>query len=121
MNDVGYDAPRPEAVRELGQALAAQQAASPAQTEALAQSFLARMQRDIDEQVDQRIRQQLGGRSLPKGSATEMREVAIVSLIIGAIVTIAKASDLGAGGIAIVWAAILLINVAWAGITLTRH
>ena len=57
VNEISYDAPRPEAVRDLNQTLLTQQQAGPVATEQLARDFLARVQRDIDEQVDMRVRQ----------------------------------------------------------------
>lgn len=114
MNEVSYSDTHSDAVRDLGQALASQQTAGPASTEALAQSFLVRVQRDIDEQVDRRIQQQLVGWKAPKRTAGSEKEIAVASLVVGFLVTLTKASDLGAGGIAIVWSAILLINIVWA-------
>jgi hypothetical protein len=64
MNEVSYGAPRPEPARDLGATLAAQEA-NPAATEALARDFLARVQRDIDEQVDLRVQQGLVASQTP--------------------------------------------------------
>lgn len=121
MNEFSYDAQRPESVRDLGQAISAQQAAGPAATEALAQGFLARVQRDIDEQVDLRIQQRLASGKPARSSAGDMSGIVIASLIVGAIITVAKTSDLGVGGIAIVWAAIVVVNMAWAVGMALRH
>ena len=126
MNEISYDAPRPEAVHELGQALAAQQAGSPAQTEALAQSFLARMQRDIDEQVDLRVQQQIDVRiqqylatwkpPMPKTASNSEPNLPLALGSMGiAIPLTAIAASLGGGiwGIIIVWVGLVIINVSW--------
>jgi len=120
MNEISYDSPRPEAVQDLSQTMMAQQAGGPVQTEELARNFLARVQRDIDEQVDLRVQQRLATWKAPRAAGNEMKEVAIVSLVIGMILTLAKASDLGAGGIAIVWVGIVAVNLVWAVVSLLR-
>ena len=121
MNDVTYGAPSPDPARDLGQALEAQQAVSPAQADSMARDFLARMQRDIDDQVDLRMKQQMATWKAPVSAANDMKQVAIATLIVGAIVTVAGSSNLGTGGIAIVWAAMVLVNVAWAAASLVRR
>lgn len=121
MNEISYDSPRPQAVQDLSQTMMAQQAAGPVQTEELARNFLARMQRDIDEQVDLRVQQRLATWKAPKAAGSDMKEVAITSLIIGMILTVTKASDLGDGGIAIVWVGIVAVNFVWAIVSLLRR
>lgn len=122
MNDITYGEPRPEAVRDLSQTLATQQLAGSTATEELARNFLARVQRDIDEQVDLRVRQQVATIKPPQGSSSsDVKQVAITSLVIGALLTVAKATDLGAGGIAIVWSALVIVNVLWAVVWLVRR
>lgn len=122
MNEISYGEPRPEAVRDLSQTLAAQQLAGSMGTEELARNFLARVQRDIDEQVDLRVRQQVATIKMPQSSSSsDFKQVAITSLVIGALLTVAKSTDLGAGGIAIVWAALVIVNVLWAVVWLVRR
>lgn len=121
MNDISYGEPRPEAVRDLSQTLATQQLAGSTAPEELARNFLARVQRDIDEQVDLRVRQQMVAVKAPQGSSSDFKQVAITSLVIGALLTVAKATDLGAGGIAIVWTALVIVNVLWAVVWLVRR
>ena len=116
MNEISYGEPRPEAVRDLSQSLTAQQAAGPASTEALAQNFLARVQRDIDEQVDLRVQQYLATWKPPKPSksASQDKEVLLGSLGIAVPLTaIAAFSPAGLLGVIIIWIGIILINVAW--------
>ena len=125
MNDVSYESPRPDAVRDLSQALASQQAQQPAgapATEELARDFLARVQRDIDEQVDRRLQQQLvhwqgANRSdslSPRDRAHHAKGVMLGSLGIGVPLTIGAGIFGGIWGIVIVWVGLIIINVAWA-------
>jgi hypothetical protein len=122
MNNVSYESPRPDAVRDLSQALAAQQAAGSPATEQLARDFLARMQRDIDEQVDRRLQQQLvtwqgANRSnslSPRDRAQQAKEVMLGSLGIGVPLTIGAGIFGGIWGIVMVWVGLIIINVAWA-------
>lgn len=123
MNEVSSGAARPDAVRDLSAALQAQQPVGPAASDELAQNFLARVQRDIDEQVDQRLQQCLANWKGPRSVATagkDWRDVAVTSLIIGAILTIVKASDLGVAGIAVVWGAVIAVNIIWAIVSIVR-
>lgn len=123
MNEVSSGAARPDAVRDLSAALQAQQPVGPAASDELAQNFLARVQRDIDEQVDQRLQQCLANWKGPRSVATagkDWRDVAVTSLIIGAILTVAKASDLGVAGIAVVWGAVIAVNIIWAIVSIVR-
>ncbi len=122
MNDVSSQAPRPDAVRDLSEALAAQQAAGPSSADALAQRFLARVQRDIDEQVDLRVQQQLatwkaanpGTWLSQRDRAQQAKEVMLGSLGIGVPLTIGAGIFGGIWGIVIVWVGLIIINVAWA-------
>ena len=119
MNEVSYDVPRPGTAHDLGTTLAAQQA-NPAATEALARDFLARMQRDIDEQVDLRMQQGLAAPTTQRASgrqpidpATDL-PIAICS-IVGAIPLTAIAGKVAElPGMAVVWVGLVLINAAWA-------
>ncbi len=123
MNEVSSGAARPDAVRDLSAALQAQQPVGTAASDELAQNFLARVQRDIDEQVDQRLQQCLANWKGPRSVATagkDWRDVAVTSLIIGAILTIVKASDLGVAGIAVVWGAVIAVNIIWAIVSIVR-
>ncbi len=123
MNEVSSGAARPDAVRDLSAALQAQQPVGTAASDELAQNFLARVQRDIDEQVDQRLQQSLANWKGPRSVATagkDWRDVAVTSLIIGAILTVAKASDLGVAGIAVVWGAVIAVNIIWAIVSIVR-
>ncbi|HZS90216.1 MAG TPA: hypothetical protein VFE42_22315 [Chloroflexota bacterium] len=123
MNEVSSGAARPDAVRDLSAALQAQQPVGTAASDELAQNFLARVQRDIDEQVDQRLQQCLANWKGPRSVATagkDWRDVAVTSLIIGAILTVAKASDLGVAGIAVVWGAVIAVNIIWAIVSIVR-
>ena len=122
MNDMSYEPPRPDAVRDLSQALAAQQAAGAPPTEDLARGFLARVQRDIDEQVDLRVQQQLatwkpanpGTWLSQRDRAQQAKEVMLGSLGIGVPLTIGAGIFGGIWGIVVVWAGLIIINVAWA-------
>jgi hypothetical protein len=123
MNDVSPGGARPDAVRELSAALQAQQPTGTSASDQLAQNFLARVQRDIDEQVDQRLQQRLANWKGPRSAATagkDWRDVAVTSLIVGAILTVAKASDLGVAGIAVVWGAVIAVNIIWAIVSIVR-
>jgi len=128
VNRVSYDEPEPSAGsgQAQGQAWAGQQA----QGEALAQGFLARVQRDIDEQVDLRVQQQLAARSVmpsappalpagqqsrstgPKGRGEDIA-IALGSLILGIPLSAiaGRAADLT--GIIVVWVGLVIINLAW--------
>ncbi len=116
MNEVSYDAPRPEAVRDLSGTLAAQQTANPAAAEVLARDFLTRVQRDIDEQVDLRVQQKLAASRVSRRQAIDPATdlpIAICS-IVGAIPLTAIAGKVAElPGMALVWAGLVIINVAW--------
>ena len=122
MNDVSNQAPHLAAVRDLSEALAAQQAAGPSSADALAQSFLARVQRDIDEQVDLRVQQQLATWKTAnprtwlsqRDRAQQAKEVMLGSLGIGVPLTLFAGIFGGIWGIVIVWVGLVIINVAWA-------
>jgi hypothetical protein len=116
MNDVSSDMPRPDAARDLS-ALLAQQAATPAQTDELARNFLARVQRDIDEQVDLRVQQQLGvyTRSTKGGNKISDQELGLVLGSLGISIPIVAAAGFFGGlpGIIVYLVALAIINVAW--------
>lgn len=116
MNEVSSDAPRPDAVRDLS-ALLAQQAGTPAQTDELARTFLARVQRDIDEQVDLRVQQQLAAltRSTKDGNKISDQELGLSLGSLGIGIPLVGAAGYFAGlpGIIVVLAALAIINVAW--------
>ena len=119
MNEVSYEGMRrPEAVRDLSQALTAQHVADPAATEELARNFLARVQRDVDEQVDLRVQQQLATWQGAKGPSKKQREHAtelmLGSLGIGVPLTLFAGIFGGIWGIVVVWIGLVIINVAWA-------
>lgn len=117
MNEISYGEPRPEAVRDLSQTLTAQQAAGPASTEALAQNFLARVQRDIDEQVDLRVQQQLANWKPPSPSRSAQKDMEFMLGSLGISIPLtAIAAFIGGGiwGVAVVWAGIIIINLVWA-------
>ena len=120
MNEISYDAPRPEAVHDLNQALLSQQQAGPVATEQLARDFLARVQRDIDEQVDLRVRQLVAAGQLPAPSAKQQKrqqdhakEVMLGSLGIGVPLTLFAGAFGHLPGIVVVWVGLVLINIAW--------
>lgn len=123
MNEVSYGEPRPDAVQDLSRTLATQQTAGTASTDMLAQQFLARVQRDIDEQVDLRVQQQLDARiqqhlanwkPSSRRSADQDKEVLLGSLGIAIPLTaIAAFSSAGLLGVVIIWVGIVLVNVAW--------
>ncbi len=117
MNDVSYGSPRPESVQYLGETLAAQQALGPAATEDLARTFLARMQREIDEQVDQRVQQALTTMKPPKAwkKQQDPKELALGSMGIAIpLSAIAAFSSAGFAGLLVVWIGLVVINVVWA-------
>ena len=112
MNEAPYGQPRPAMTHDLGATLTTQ-GADPAAAEALAKDFLARVQRDIDEQVDLRVQQQLT--TTRKGSPLSPQELglALGSLGIG-IPLSAIASIFGhLPGLVLVWGGLIIINVAW--------
>lgn len=112
MNEVTYGTPQPDAVRDLSNTMAAQQMA-PAQTEELARTFLARVQRDIDEQVDLRVQQRLSTWKPPRGVSNQEKELMLGSLGIGVPLTLFAGIFGGIWGIIIVWVGLIIINVAW--------
>lgn len=116
MNNVSYDEPRPEAVRDLNATLAAQQLGGAPASEELARNFLVHVQRDIDDQVDQRVQQRLATwKGAPVSSpGGDPRSIAVASLLIGGFLTLTRTTDLGTAGIAIVWGAIVAVNIVWA-------
>lgn len=117
MNEISYSEPRPETVRDLSQSLTAQQAAGPASTEALAQNFLSRVQRDIDEQVDLRVQQYLAKWKPPKPSKSAEKDMEFMLGSLGISIPLtAIAAFIGGGlwGVIVVWIGIILINVLWA-------
>lgn len=136
MNQVSYDQPDPGAgtAQPQGPAWAAQQsqawAGQQAQGEALAQGFLARVQRDIDEQVDLRVQQQLASRSAGPSSppalpvAQQSRSmghkghgedvgIALGSLVFGIPLSAIAGSAAQLTGIIVVWVGLVIINLAW--------
>lgn len=119
MNEVSYGTPQPDVVRDLSNTMAAQQVA-PAQTEEMARNFLARVQRDIDEQVDLRVKQQLATWKDAKGITNQEKELILgtLGITLGVGVPLSGiAGYFGHGwGIVIVWVCLVLINinVAWA-------
>lgn len=117
MNEIVPDAPRPEAARGLRDTLLAQQAATPAQADEMARNFLARVQRDIDEQVDLRVQQLMTRTAAPTSSpgiSNQDKELILGSLGIGVGLT-AVVGIFGVDiAVAIIgWLCILLVNVAW--------
>jgi hypothetical protein len=80
------------------------------------------VQRDIDEQVDLRVQQQLAAwKAANPGSwlsqrdrAQQAKEVMLGSLGIGVPLTIGAGIFGGIWGIVIVWVGLIIINVAWA-------
>ena len=124
MNEISYGEPRPEAVQDLSRTMATQQMAGPASTEVLAQQFLARVQRDIDEQVDLRVQQQIDARIQQhlanwnppsrnlKKDQKDM-EFMLGSLGIAIPLTVVAGLFGGFPGMLVVWAGIIIINVAW--------
>jgi len=128
VNQVSYDQPEPSAgtAQPQGSAWAGQQA----QGEALAQGFLARVQRDIDEQVDLRVQQQLAARSATPSapSALPVRQqsqsvdhkgrgedvgIALGSLIFGIPLSAIAGDAAQLTGIIVVWMGLVIINLAW--------
>jgi len=128
VNRVSYDQPEPGAgmAQPQGPTWAGQQA----QGEALAQGFLARVQRDIDEQVDLRVQQQLAARSaMPSASpaplvAQQSRSVdhkgrgEDVGIALGSLVFAIPLSGIAGyaahlPGIVVVWVGLVIINLAW--------
>lgn len=116
MNEVSFDAPRPEAVRDLSGTIAAQaQHADPAVTEELAKNFLTRVQRDIDEQVDLRVHQQLAsGNQRRKPITSEELGLALGSLGIGIPLSGIAGVFGHLPGLITVWVALAIINLSWA-------
>ena len=123
MNEISYEPARTgaatDAASELSQMLAAQETASPASREALAQSFLARVQRDIDEQVDFRVKQQLAtSRPTQTTASSQTPQSAQLAMALGSMgiaipLTAIAGGIAGLPGIIIVWLGLILINVAW--------
>jgi len=128
VNQVSYDQPEPGAgiAQPQGSAWAGQQA----QGEALAQGFLARVQRDIDEQVDLRVQQQLAARSAMPSSppavpvAQQSRSmghkgrgedvgIALGSLVLGIPLSAIAGHAAQLTGIIVVWVGLVIINLAW--------
>jgi len=123
VNQVSYDQPEPGTgmAQPQGPAWAGQQA----QGEALAQGFLARVQRDIDEQVDLRVQQQLANRSATPSapSALPVRQqsqsvgqniaIALGSLVFGIPLSVIAGTVAQLPGIVVVWLGLVIINLAW--------
>ena len=114
MNEISYEEPRPDAARDLANALQQHYAAAPAQADALARGFLAQVQRDIDEQVDLRVQQQMAAFKPSKRAAQDQKELMLGSLGIGVPLTLFAGIFGGIPGIIVVWIGLVLINVAWA-------
>ena len=83
----------------------------PGATQQLAQQILLGMQRDIEAQIDWRLQQ-----ASPRGPRLGTLEVGLIlgSIGIGVPLTAIAGAAAGLPGLAIVWVAIVLINVAWA-------
>lgn len=114
MNRVTNEEPRSDAVRDLGEAIAVRQEGGTASPDALAQSFLAQMRRDIEIQVDQRVQEQLA--QLPKrGGSTDAVMIPIVLGSLGIGIPLSGVAGVFGGfpGILVVWISLVLINVAW--------
>lgn len=114
MNRVTNEEPRSDAVRDLGEAIAVRQEGGTASPDALAQSFLAQMRRDIEIQVDQRVQEQLT--HLPRGG--RLSEGVIVPLVLGSLgigipLSVVAGVFGGFPGILVVWICLVLINMAW--------
>lgn len=112
MNEVSYGTPQPDVVRDLSNTMAAQQVA-PAQTEELARNFLARLQRDIDEQVDLRVQQGIATSKAPRGISNQEKELILGSMGIAIPLTGAAGYFGGIWGIVVLWACLVIINVVW--------
>jgi len=99
---------------ELEAALAARRELGGERESEVVEAFVARVGRSIDRRVDERLADQGGRRSVSRPEKDRQFAMAIVSLIACIPLT---AIALGAGGLAallIVWAGIVLLNVAFA-------
>ncbi len=99
---------------ELEAALAARRELGPDREAEVVDAFVERVGRSIDRRVDERLVEQRGSRSVSRPEKDRQFAMAIVSLVAGIPLT---AIALGAGGLAallVVWAGIVLLNVAFA-------
>ena len=115
MNRVSTEGPRPDAVRDLADAIAVRQDGGSASPEVLARSFLEHLQGEINTQVDARVREQLSPYQRSRGGDDKemVLGMALGSMGIGVPLTAAAGFFAGFPGIALVWVGIILINLAW--------
>jgi hypothetical protein len=116
MNRVSTEEPRSDAARDLAEAIAVRQEGGSASADVLAQNFLGQVQRDIDAQVDRRLKQYLEEQRKPASGAQDKELVlgmALGSMGIGVPLSAIAAYFGGFPGLLVVWIGIILINVAW--------
>lgn len=109
MSELSYGQQTQQPVGSLDQPLGAYPVDSTAQE--MAQLILTGMQRDIESQIDWRLQQQKPGRREVSGN-----ELGLIlgTIGIGVPLTAIAGAMANLAGIAVVWIALILINVAWA-------
>lgn len=125
MNDISVNTPLSGRAHDLSEAIATQQTAGAAQDQELARDFLARVQADIDEQVDRRVQQHLAAVSAPRRSVDIAPQLALAlgSLVAAIPLTLIAGNipSLHGWGITIVLGFIGWLNAVWSWAWSQKH
>jgi hypothetical protein len=110
---------------DVAAAIGARRELGPDYEDAVIDSFVARLDRQIAERVDQQVAERIGGRDKPTATApaAETKDssafvVSLVSLGAGIPITAIASSETGVVGLLVSWAGIAAVNIAYA---LGRH
>jgi hypothetical protein len=112
MSEPSYHGDRPPLTGETAPQLPGQYAGYDLSTADLSQRILMGMQRDIEAQIDWRLRQ-----AAPAKTRTiDPSEIGVIlgTIGLGVPLTAIAAASAGIAGIVVIWIALALINVAWA-------
>lgn len=96
---------------ELRAALHARKDLGPDYEEALIESFLDKVDREIDRRVDSRLARE---RPLPAPDSGRRPALAIVSVVLGVLGSVAALASENGGAVLVVWLGIAVVNVAYA-------
>jgi hypothetical protein len=106
---------------DVAAAIGARRELGPDYEDAVIDSFVARLDRQIAERVDQQVAERVGGRVDPPAAqpAAETKDssafvVSLVSLGAGIPITAVSSSEAGVAGLIVSWAGIAAVNFAYA-------
>jgi hypothetical protein len=111
MSEPSYSGDRPSRPYNAAPLAPGQSADADLSTEDLSQRILMGMQRDIEAQIDWRLRQNAPS----KPRTIEPNEIGVIlgTIGIGVPLTAIAAASAGIAGIVVIWLALVLINIAW--------